>query len=168
MDDPHQSPPVQPPASRLQLLWDVLVFQFKLAMDGLRDVILVPVSLLAALLDFVVGGRQPGRFFSAVINFGRRTETWINLFGHQRNSTTADDIIKPIQEKVFAQAEHNPVLQKAGASLNRSLDSVGDAIKRPAGASPGSSVAQAAGRDTLCADKPGPDLPQPGKRTTDS
>ena len=42
--DPQDSVEV----SRLQLLWDVLVFQFKLVADGLRDVLLSPVSTAVA------------------------------------------------------------------------------------------------------------------------
>ncbi|MEM9623587.1 MAG: hypothetical protein AAF993_18220, partial [Pseudomonadota bacterium] len=86
---------------------------------------------VAALLDFLLGGREPGRFFHSVIRFGRRTEIWINLFGHQRKSGTADDIIQPLQKRVFAEAQENPLLQKAGASLNHTLDSVGEALNKP-------------------------------------
>ena len=35
--------------TRLHLIWDVVIFQFKLAADGLRDIVLIPVSLIAAL-----------------------------------------------------------------------------------------------------------------------
>ncbi len=118
------------PQTRAQLVWDVLVFQFKLAADGLRDLILVPISIMAGLLGLIIGGKQPGQYFQQVINFGRRTEYWINLFGHRRRGNTADDIIKPIQERVFEEAGSNPWLQKAGTELERKLDSVGDAIAK--------------------------------------
>ncbi len=118
------------PASRMQLLWDVLVFQFKLAMDGLRDVLLVPVSIVAAIIGFVVPG-DPARFFLKVLAFGRRTEAWINLFGHDRDTLTADDMIEPIQRRVFDHAENNPTLKRAGEKINRSLDSVSQAMQKP-------------------------------------
>lgn len=66
---------------RFPVLRDVLVFQGKLLVDGLRDLVLSPVSLLAALVDLIVPGDDGGKRFYAVVRFGRRTEAWINLFG---------------------------------------------------------------------------------------
>ena len=117
--------------SRLQLLWDVFVFQFKLALDGLRDVVLVPVSLMAALMGLLFGGDKPADYFQRVLRFGRRTEFWINLFGHRRMSGTSDEMIKPIQDKVFAEAQNRPWLRKAGSKLNESIDSVGSSLRKP-------------------------------------
>jgi len=37
------------PKTRGQLLRQILVFQFKLAMDGLRDLLMSPISIAAAL-----------------------------------------------------------------------------------------------------------------------
>jgi len=65
--------------SRWELLRDVLVFQAKLFVDGVRDFVLMPVSLGAALLDVLGVGR--GRHFYDVILLGRISERWINLFG---------------------------------------------------------------------------------------
>lgn len=66
---------------RWQTFKDVLLFQGKLFVDGLRDVLLSPVSIIAALIDLAVPGNDRGRRFYAVVRFGRRTEGWINLFG---------------------------------------------------------------------------------------
>jgi len=126
---PHENDQDTVPQSRLQLVWDVMVFQLKLTVDGLRDVILVPVSLLAALVGLFVGGDHPAEYFERVLKFGRRTEHWINLFGRRRTTGTADEIIKPIQDRVFSEAGNRPWLRKAGTTLNRSIDSVGEAVK---------------------------------------
>ena len=66
---------------RWQTFKDVLLFQGKLLIDGLRDLLLSPVSIVAALVDLVVPGDDKGRRFYSVVRFGRRTEAWINLFG---------------------------------------------------------------------------------------
>ena len=66
---------------RWQTFRDVLLFQGKLLVDGLRDILLSPVSIMAALIDLIVPGDDKGRRFYAVVRFGRRTEGWINLFG---------------------------------------------------------------------------------------
>lgn len=66
---------------RFPVLRDVIVFQAKLLVDGLRDLLLSPVSILAALIDLLVPGDDGGKRFYGVVRFGRRTERWINLFG---------------------------------------------------------------------------------------
>ena len=96
----------------------------------MRDLVLVPVSLIATVFGLVAGGSEPGRYFDQVLRFGRRTETWINLFGHRRGRGTSDDLISPIKDKVFQEAEANPWLQKAGTTVNRSLDQVNEAVQK--------------------------------------
>ena len=66
---------------RFPVLRDVIVFQAKLFVDGLRDLMLSPVSIFAALIDLLVPGDDGGKRFYSVVRFGRRTEQWINLFG---------------------------------------------------------------------------------------
>lgn len=114
--------------TRLQLVLDVFVFQFKLAADGLRDVLLSPLSLIAGLVGLVAGGDDPYRYFRDLLRFGRRTEVWINLFGYRKHAGTSDELIAPIKEKVMSEAQSNPWISKAGGELNRTLDQVGDRI----------------------------------------
>ncbi len=114
--------------SRLQLLLDVFVFQFKLAADGLRDILLSPLSIISAIMGLVAGGDDPYRYFRDLLRFGRRTEVWINLFGYRKHAGTSDDLIAPIKEKVMSEAQSNPWISKAGGELNRTLDSMGDRI----------------------------------------
>ena len=66
--------------SRWELIRDALVFQAKLFLDGLRDLLLVPVSLVALVVDLVTGGEHAGRNFYGVVLLGRRSESWIDLF----------------------------------------------------------------------------------------
>lgn len=66
---------------RFGVFRDVVVFQVKLVVDGLRDVLLSPLSIFAALLDLLNPGDDGGKRFYSVVRFGRRTEQWINLFG---------------------------------------------------------------------------------------
>ncbi len=73
---------------RIELIRDAAVLQMKLLVDGLRDAVLIPVSLVAALIGVLRGGEDCGREFRGVIKLGRRSERWINLFGHQRPLST--------------------------------------------------------------------------------
>ena len=132
MKEPTATDEVEAPSplenSRLQLLWDVLLFQFKLVADGLRDVLLSPISLISALIGLLAGGDQPDRYFRQVLRLGRRSEIWINLFGHRKHSGTSDDLIAPIKDKVFAEAKSNPWMHKVGSDLNRKLDDVNSSM----------------------------------------
>jgi hypothetical protein len=76
-DAKHRNP-------RAELVRDAATFQIKLLADGLRDALLIPLSLVAALLGLLRGGEDCDREFGRVIKLGRRSERWINLFGHQR------------------------------------------------------------------------------------
>jgi hypothetical protein len=84
--------------SRAELAWAVIAFQLKLMADGMRDVLLSPLSIGAALLGIIEGGEAPGRYFRRVIVFGRRTERWINLFGHHERDT-ADELLRPLEQR---------------------------------------------------------------------
>ena len=69
---------------RAKLIREAAVLQIKLLADGFRDAVLIPVSLFAALIGLLRGGDEPDREYRRVIKLGRRSERWINLFGHQR------------------------------------------------------------------------------------
>ncbi len=144
-EDPSTPPDPEPstPAddthlSRLQLLTDVLVFQFKLLVDGLRDLLLSPLSIIAAVIGLISGGDRPDQYFRRVVRFGLRTERWINLFGEHDGPGTADHLVDPLRSRVIDEARANPWLSKAGTSLNRQLDGVNSALsgQQPGGATP--------------------------------
>ena len=46
---------------RWEFLRDVLVFQLKLLLDAVRDVVLSPVSIVAGVIDLISGDEPPGR-----------------------------------------------------------------------------------------------------------
>jgi len=73
-----------PKSNRNDLLREVSVLQLKLLADGFRDAALIPISLFAALIGLIRGGEEPDREYRRVIKLGRRSERWINLFGHQK------------------------------------------------------------------------------------
>ena len=122
-----ETAPVSPPRepSRWELLRDATVLQAKLLIDGFRDMLLVPVSLVAALITLVRGTREGFDFYDVVL-FGRKTEKWINLFGaadriaHREDPSTLaneslDDIIARLETRLL-QAQHPSSVFSPGAS----------------------------------------------------
>jgi hypothetical protein len=77
----------QPRNPREQLLRDAFILQLKLLADGFRDALLIPISLVAAVVGLVRGGADCDVEFRRVIELGRRSERWINLFGEQEPLT---------------------------------------------------------------------------------
>jgi hypothetical protein len=66
---------------RWQLVRDLAVFQAKLFVDGVKDLVLFPVSLVAALVGLVIDRRDPGRSFYTLLRWGHGFDRWVNLFG---------------------------------------------------------------------------------------
>lgn len=66
--------------SRAVLLRDLIIFQVKLVLDGLKDVVLMPVTIGAAGLDILMPGPRPGHRFYHVIALGERFDRALNLF----------------------------------------------------------------------------------------
>jgi len=84
----NEAPPEQASSpDRWSLIRDVAVFQFKLLVDGLRDLILVPASLVAGVVSLLSGeGGRPGSEFYRLLSIGKESEHWINLFGALENA----------------------------------------------------------------------------------
>ena len=79
----------RPAPTPRSLARDVAYFQLKLLLDTARDLILSPVSLGAALLDFMLSKHQPPRYFHAVLRLGERSEEWIDLWSAGRSARSS-------------------------------------------------------------------------------
>jgi hypothetical protein len=88
--------------SRWRLLRDVIVFQIKLAMEALLDITLIPVSLMAAGLDLLLGNWRQPRWFHAVLRFGERCERWIDVWGV---ATPGSDIPRSAADELLSKIE---------------------------------------------------------------
>lgn len=118
---------------RWQLVRDIVVFQIKLALDGLRDLMFSPLSIAAGVIDLITGGRRPGRYFYKVLALGGRTEGWINLFGapnlpdrHELSSRgpTIDSLVAQVEGLVVEQYERGGLTASAKEAIDRSLDTI--------------------------------------------
>lgn len=57
------------------------MFQVKLWLEGFKDVVLVPISLGAALIDLVFRGSGRRGTLYSVMKMGDRFERWVDLYG---------------------------------------------------------------------------------------
>jgi hypothetical protein len=73
------------------ILRDLIIFQIKLVMDGLKDIVLAPVSIVAAIADLLLPGTRRGHRFYAVMRVGERFDRWLNLFAAAERAGRSDD-----------------------------------------------------------------------------
>lgn len=112
---------------RWELLRETAVFQLKLLADGFRDAILIPVSLVAGLIGVLRGGEDCDRHFREVFKLGRRSEQWINLFGHQRPlgmehpAGSMDKILEQVEAVVIDQYQKGKSASEMRDAVRKSM-----------------------------------------------
>jgi hypothetical protein len=117
-----------PEPPRVRLLRDAAVLQLKLVADGFRDALLIPVSLVAALVGLIRGGEDCNAEFRRVIELGRRSERWINLFGHERPLDVAhpagsmDRILEQVETIVVEQYKKGKSAGEAREAVRKAID----------------------------------------------
>ena len=122
---------------RWSLLRDLGVLQVKLLVDGIRDIILVPASLVAGIVSIVSSNDgKPGPQFYQLLAWGRQSEIWINLFGAVKNSPEElgqqqpfgnkdiDDIVGRLETFVIDEVKRGGVTTQARDRLDKILDAV--------------------------------------------
>lgn len=67
--------------SRSVTLRDFAIFQLKLALDGLKDLVVFQLSIGAVILDFIAGRGKRPRLFYSVMRVSERFDAWLNLHG---------------------------------------------------------------------------------------
>ena len=66
------------------------VLQLKLIADGLRDAMLIPVSLVAAVGGLLLRSEDPWLWYREVLLWGRASDHWIDLFDSYRKQPNPD------------------------------------------------------------------------------
>ena len=70
---------------------DLMIFQLKLVLDGMKDVVLVPLSIAAALSDMVFPSDRVGKRFYHVLRAGEKFDRWLSLFGAAELADAGED-----------------------------------------------------------------------------
>jgi hypothetical protein len=129
-------------SGRWTLIRDLLVFQCKLIADGFRDFLLLPVSLIAGLISLLGKGPNPGPEFYDLLQLGRRSERWINLFGALDTKTGPasdrdkaegkdfDDLVSRVESFLVEEYRKGGVTAQAKQRLDDALDLLQGGKKR--------------------------------------
>lgn len=115
-------------SKRGTLIRNAVVFQLKLMADGFRDLLLLPVSLIATLIGLLRGGEEPDREFRQVIELGRESEKWINLFG--THDVSEDASVAASIDVLFTKVESTLKQQYKAAGTSESAQAeIGEALQ---------------------------------------
>jgi hypothetical protein len=142
MDKPSERN--DPRVERWTMLRDLGVLQVKLIVDGLRDIVLVPLSLVAGVISIASSNEgRPGPQFYHLLAWGKQSEIWINLFGAVKNSPEKieqprpfgdrdiDDIVGRLESFVVDEVKRGGVTTQAKDRLDKILDAVQRKKKKP-------------------------------------
>ena len=122
---------------RWTLIRDLFVFQAKLFVDGLRDLLLVPASLVAGIWSLVSGDKgRPGPQFYQLISLGKQSELWIDLFKayehapedvrgeHEFAASNLDELVDRLESFVVDEYERGGVTAQAKERIDKALDAI--------------------------------------------
>lgn len=122
---------------RWTLIRDLFVFQAKLLVDGLRDLLLVPASLVAGVWSLVAGEKgRPGPQFYRLVSLGKQSEAWIGLFKayenapeevrreHEFAAGNMDELVARFESYVVDEYERGGVTAQAKARIDKALDAI--------------------------------------------
>ena len=127
---PQESPDID----RWTLIRDVGLLQVKLIVDGFRDLLLVPASLIAGLISVFSTGRYESSVFYRLVCMGKQTEQWINLFGAYENAPqelkaeysiddrSLDDLVGRVENFVVDEYKKGEVTKHAKERIDRALE----------------------------------------------
>ena len=136
MQDEAQADTAKDEQDRWALLRDIAVLQVKLIVDGARDLVLVPVSIIAGIISLAKANFGSDNEFYELMRLGKKSERWINLFGATEEPRPGDrDFVKfpdndidamvsRVESFVVDEYRKGGVTQQAKERLDRAIDAL--------------------------------------------
>ena len=129
---------------RWRLLRDLGSFVLKVGLETIRDLVLIPLALVAGLAGLVLSPADPERFFREVLRLGARFDDFLDLFGAAARqeslpplgATRVDDLVDGIEAVLREQHQKGGVTATAKNAIDRALDAVADALQDRPGPPP--------------------------------
>ncbi len=100
------------------LIRAVAMLQLKLLIGAGRDLLLSPITMVAAFIDLVRIKHHEPQFFRSTLKIGERTEEWIDLWSHARDG---DEEPRENVDKLLARVEQVVRDPQTGARRARVL-----------------------------------------------
>jgi hypothetical protein len=136
--------------ARWMFLRDLVVFQLKMLLDNVRDLVLMPVALVAALIDLILKGEREGARFYRVLRWGWHSEKVIDVYSAIQDHPpdnfeigrdyTVDGVIARLEDVVAREVEKGGTAAGIKNAMDRAIDQLHagtggarDAVVRTAG-----------------------------------
>ncbi len=132
-------------ARRWHLVRDLAVFQLKLFIDGLKDLVLSPIAVVVVLIGLVSKREDPGQTFYSILRLGHGFDRWLNLFGTPEppalpsetgspsatpppapSSQGVDSYVHRVEQALAEQVRRGGLTAKAKDAIDNALDSLHD------------------------------------------
>jgi len=125
------SPDIPPGEARWRFLRDVVMFQVKMFLSNVRDFALMPVSLIAAVVDLIYKGERQGALFYKVLRWGAHSEEMINVYSAIQQQPddfkvnpayTVDAVIGRLEGVLKREYEKGGTAASIKTALDRAMD----------------------------------------------
>src|SRR5256886_16108949 len=110
---------------------DVLVFELKMFIGNLRDLALMPVSVVAAIIDLISKGEHEGSLFYRVLRWGAHSEEVLDAYSPIRDELhdlnvnpnyTVDAVVARLEGVLVREYEKGGTAATIKAALDRTID----------------------------------------------
>ena len=125
--------------SRSEVIRDALMLQLKLIVDGLRDLMLMPLVIISATVGLLFHSRYPGRYMYRLLTYGKASEKWIGLFdGAEKDSMdeveikqqNLDDLLRKTQTVLESKFINEEKKQQMINKLDAAFDDINSRISQ--------------------------------------
>jgi hypothetical protein len=126
-----------PHSPQWTLIRDLAVLQVKLLVDGFRDLVLLPASIIAAIISLSrTKNGKPGPEFYKLLVAGKHSEHFINLFGALRNAPAdidpqdigsgaeMDDLVSRVEIFVVDEYKRGGITAQAKSRIDEALEKI--------------------------------------------
>jgi hypothetical protein len=117
------------PQRRWPFIRDVLILQVKLLIGNVHNLILVPATTAAAVLDLIFKSGPHGSRFYRVLEWGRRADEAIGLYGaldrhdeELKRRFTIDAVVSRVEETIVREYAKGGTAASMKAAVDRVLD----------------------------------------------
>src|SRR5881409_753109 len=112
---------------------DVLVFELKMFIGNLRDFALMPVSVMAAMIDLVSKGEREGSLFYRVLRWGAHSEEVLDAYSPIRDELqdgkvnpnyAVDAVVARLEGVLVREYEKGGTAASIKAAMDRAIDQI--------------------------------------------
>jgi hypothetical protein len=117
------------PDKRWPFIRDVLLLQVKLLIGNVHNLVLVPATTAAALLDLLFKSERHGSRFYRVLEWGRRADEAIGLYDaldrhndELKKEFSVDSLVTQVEEAIIREYKEGGTAASVKSAVDRVLD----------------------------------------------